>query len=104
MKKFALALASVSLVLAAPSVAFAHHAPSCGYEHECEKKDHGHKGGHHHHGGSGAHATGAAVGSPGILSGNVIQIPINMPVNVCGNTVNVIGLLNPAFGNTCINA
>ncbi|MCZ9344055.1 chaplin, partial [Streptomyces sp. TRM76130] len=25
------------------------------------------------------------------------------PVNVCGNTVNVIGLLNPAFGNTCVN-
>ncbi|MGW7178946.1 chaplin family protein, partial [Streptomyces xanthophaeus] len=25
-------------------------------------------------------------------------------VNVCGNTVNVIGLLNPAFGNTCVNA
>ncbi|MGW7033492.1 chaplin family protein, partial [Streptomyces xanthophaeus] len=21
-----------------------------------------------------------------------------------GNTVNVIGLLNPAFGNTCVNA
>ncbi|MFD7100359.1 chaplin family protein, partial [Streptomyces xanthophaeus] len=25
-------------------------------------------------------------------------------VVVSGNTVNVIGLLNPAFGNTCINA
>ncbi|MGW6370322.1 chaplin family protein, partial [Streptomyces niveus] len=25
-------------------------------------------------------------------------------VNVCGNTINVIGLLNPAFGNTCVNA
>ncbi|WP_420718228.1 chaplin family protein, partial [Streptomyces sp. H34-S4] len=23
---------------------------------------------------------------------------------VCGNTVNVVGFLNPAFGNTCINA
>ncbi|MYV79646.1 DUF320 domain-containing protein, partial [Streptomyces sp. SID1046] len=26
------------------------------------------------------------------------------PVNVCGNTVNIIALLNPAFGNTCVNA
>lgn len=26
-----------------------------------------------------------------------------MPVNVCGNTINVVGLLNPAFGNTCVN-
>jgi hypothetical protein len=24
-------------------------------------------------------------------------------VNVCGNTVNVVGALNPAFGNTCTN-
>ncbi|MFD7541722.1 chaplin [Streptomyces sp. NPDC059819] len=50
-----------------------------------------------------AGAQGAAVGSPGVLSGNVVQIPIHVPVNVCGNTVSVIGLLNPAFGNTCVN-
>ncbi|GGX26900.1 small membrane protein [Streptomyces malachitofuscus] len=49
-------------------------------------------------------AQGAAVHSPGVLSGNVIQAPIHIPVNVCGNTVSVIGLLNPAFGNTCVNA
>ncbi|NJP48822.1 chaplin [Streptomyces sp. SBST2-5] len=48
-------------------------------------------------------AQGAAVHSPGVLSGNVIQAPIHVPVNVCGNTVSVIGLLNPAFGNTCAN-
>ncbi|WP_406492937.1 chaplin ChpH [Streptomyces sp. NBC_00846] len=49
-------------------------------------------------------AQGAAVGSPGVLSGNVIQAPIHVPVNVCGNTISVIGLLNPAFGNPCVNA
>ncbi|MFC9543727.1 chaplin [Streptomyces sp. NPDC014603] len=49
-------------------------------------------------------AQGAAIGSPGVLSGNVIQLPIHIPVNACGNTVNVIGALNPAFGNTCVNA
>ncbi|MYT72921.1 chaplin ChpH [Streptomyces sp. cg28] len=49
-------------------------------------------------------AQGAAVHSPGVLSGNVIQAPIHIPVNVCGNTVSVIGLLNPAFGNTCVNS
>lgn len=48
-------------------------------------------------------AQGAAVGSPGVLSGNVIQVPVDIPVNVCGNTVDVIGLLNPAFGNACVN-
>ncbi|MCX4960003.1 MULTISPECIES: chaplin [Streptomyces] len=48
-------------------------------------------------------AEGAAVGSPGVLSGNLLQVPVHVPVNVCGNTVNVVGLLNPAFGNVCIN-
>ena len=49
-------------------------------------------------------AQGAAVHSPGVLSGNVIQVPIHIPINLCGNTVNIIALLNPAFGNTCVNA
>ncbi|MEI5098878.1 chaplin [Streptomyces sp. PmtG] len=50
-----------------------------------------------------ADAHGKAIGSPGVLSGNLIQVPVNVPVNVCGNTIDVIGLLNPAFGNTCVN-
>jgi small secreted domain DUF320 len=50
-----------------------------------------------------AGAEGAAVSSPGVLSGNVVQVPVHLPVNVCGNSINVIGLLNPAFGNTCAN-
>ncbi|WP_351228228.1 chaplin [Streptomyces sp. NPDC002133] len=48
-------------------------------------------------------ANGVAEGSPGVASGNVIQVPVHVPVNACGNTVNVIALLNPAFGNTCAN-
>ncbi|MEU6814949.1 chaplin [Streptomyces sp. NPDC046860] len=50
-----------------------------------------------------ANAGAAAVGSPGVGSGNVVQVPVNIPVNLCGNTINVVGLLNPAFGNTCAN-
>ena len=48
-------------------------------------------------------AQGAAVGSPGAISGNQVQVPVHVPVNACGNSVNVIGLLNPAFGNSCVN-
>ncbi|MFE7135900.1 chaplin [Streptomyces sp. NPDC057638] len=48
---------------------------------------------------TGAHAGGKAVASPGVASGNVVQVPVSIPVNAVGNTVNVIGLLNPAFGN-----
>ncbi|WP_329404929.1 chaplin [Streptomyces melanogenes] len=50
-----------------------------------------------------SHADGKATHSPGVLSGNLIQVPVHVPVNVCGNTINVIGLLNPAFGNHCTN-
>ena len=48
-------------------------------------------------------AAGAANNSPGVLSGNLVQVPVHVPVNVCGDSVNVIGLLNPAFGNHCVN-
>ncbi|MEV1048103.1 chaplin [Streptomyces sp. NPDC049916] len=51
-----------------------------------------------------AGAQSLAAGSPGVGSGNSVQVPVHVPVNVCGNTINVIGLLNPAFGNTCVNA
>ncbi|HET6857421.1 MAG TPA: chaplin [Streptomyces sp.] len=52
---------------------------------------------------SGADAHGKAVHSPGVGSGNLVQAPIHVPVNAVGNTVNVIGALNPAFGNLGVN-
>ncbi|RPE41709.1 small secreted domain DUF320 [Streptomyces sp. Ag109_O5-1] len=52
-------------------------------------------------GGASAHA--AAIGSPGFLSGNVVQFPIDISTNICGNTLNPAGLLNPAGGNICVN-
>ncbi|MEX0174127.1 chaplin [Streptomyces sp. LMG1-1-1.1] len=51
----------------------------------------------------GAEATGQALNSPGVASGNLVQAPVHVPVNVSGNTVNVIGLLNPAFANNALN-
>ncbi|WP_328556328.1 MULTISPECIES: chaplin [unclassified Streptomyces] len=51
----------------------------------------------------GASAAGQAVGSPGVVSGNLVQAPVDVPVNVVGNSVNVIGALNPAFGNLGLN-
>ncbi|WP_018529502.1 chaplin [Streptomyces sp. HmicA12] len=50
---------------------------------------------------SGAEAV--AAGSPGVLSGNVLQVPVHVPVNFCGNSINAIALLNPTFGNSCAN-
>lgn len=68
-----------------------------------------HAGGSHAGGGAGAsngggaHADGLAKGSPGVLSGNLVQLPVHLPVNVSGNSVNVVGIGNPAFGNTSTN-
>ncbi|MFE6526972.1 chaplin [Streptomyces sp. NPDC057794] len=57
--------------------------------------------------GGSAHASsgaqGTTSGSPGVLSGNTVQAPVHAPVNACGNTVNVVGVLNPAMGNECAN-
>ncbi|UNO43543.1 DUF320 domain-containing protein [Streptomyces sp. MST-110588] len=48
-------------------------------------------------------AGGQTVNSPGVIAGNLLQVPVHVPLNLCGNTVDIIGLLNPAFGNRCIN-
>ncbi|MFI5618648.1 chaplin [Streptomyces sp. NPDC051567] len=51
-----------------------------------------------------AGAQGLAAYSPGVASGNLVQIPVHVPVNACGNTIGLIGLLNPSFGNVCVNS
>lgn len=63
----------------------------------------GHGSGGHGGHGSGASAEGVATGSPGVLSGNLAQVPIDIPVNACGNTVDIVGALNPTGGNSCAN-
>ncbi|WP_051942779.1 chaplin [Streptacidiphilus rugosus] len=50
-----------------------------------------------------ATANAVATDSPGFLSGNIVQVPIDADLNVCGNSVNVVGVLNPAVGNRCAN-
>ncbi|TFI27145.1 chaplin [Streptomyces sp. 4R-3d] len=48
-------------------------------------------------------AEGAAVDSPGVVGGSVIQVPVHTPVSLCGDTIDAIGITNPAFGNVCQN-
>lgn len=52
---------------------------------------------------SGAGGQGGAQGSPGVGSGNFLDVPVHAPVNACGNTVDIVGLLNPAMGDSCAN-
>ncbi|ARF54675.1 chaplin [Streptomyces gilvosporeus] len=51
----------------------------------------------------GSQADGKAVHSPGVLSGNLVQAPVDAPVNVSGNSINVVGVLNSAFANGSLN-
>jgi hypothetical protein len=65
------------------------------------------KGNRCHNGGAtggGATAVGSSSNSPGILSGNTVQVPVDIPVNLCGDTVNVVGVGNAAKGDRCHNA
>jgi LPXTG-motif cell wall-anchored protein len=48
-----------------------------------------------------AAAVGDSSNSPGVLSGNSVQVPVSSPLNVCGNSVDVVGLLNQTPGNAC---
>ncbi|MEU0002852.1 chaplin [Streptomyces sp. NPDC006314] len=48
-------------------------------------------------------ATGVTTDSPGVLAGNSVQVPIEAPVNVCGNSVNGVAAFNEAAGNSCGN-
>ena len=50
-----------------------------------------------------AGAVGVAVDSPGVISGNAVQVPVHVPVELCGNSVNIVGVLNPTLENTCVD-
>ncbi|KUJ68918.1 chaplin [Streptomyces albus subsp. albus] len=52
---------------------------------------------------AGAGVASAATGSPGVVSGNEVQVPVKVGVHVCDNSVSVIGSLNPALGGSCAN-
>ncbi|MBL1104179.1 chaplin [Streptomyces sp. 5-8] len=45
--------------------------------------------------------TGVAANSPGVISGNTIQVPVGLGLNLCGNSIDIIGLLNPAGASSC---
>ncbi|MCX5408012.1 chaplin [Streptomyces sp. NBC_00335] len=48
-------------------------------------------------------AEGRGKDSPGLLSGNGLQLPVQVPVNISGNSVSVVGVGNSSVGNTSVN-
>lgn len=53
--------------------------------------------------GTHALAKGAASDSPGLVSGNVLQAPVDAPVQACGDSVALLGFGTGAEGNHCVN-
>ena len=51
----------------------------------------------------GAGANAVTANSPGAVSGNILQVPIEAPINACGDTVSVVGAFNSALDNHCVN-
>lgn len=52
---------------------------------------------------TGANADGKDENSPSIGSGNLVEAPVQLPVNVSDNAVGGIGGFDPAFGNESEN-
>ena len=52
---------------------------------------------------SGADAIGGASDSPGLLSGNNIQTPVNLGLNVCGDNTGILSALLETEGTVCVN-
>lgn len=48
-------------------------------------------------------APAAAAATADAPARHAVQVPVHVPVNVCGNTVPEVGVLNPAAGNTCVS-
>ncbi|MGY0025047.1 chaplin [Streptomyces sp. cg35] len=51
-----------------------------------------------------ASSTAQSAQSGGVLSGNSVQAPVDIGLDLCGNTVDVVGALNPVTGNACANS
>ncbi|MEY9893438.1 hypothetical protein ABIA31_007118 [Catenulispora sp. MAP5-51] len=52
---------------------------------------------------TGAKAVGAAADSPGAVSGDVVQVSANAPVQACGDALSVLGFGTGAEDNHCVN-
>ncbi|WP_406340601.1 chaplin [Streptomyces sp. NBC_00648] len=80
------AVVGTSLALGSAAPAMADHGPGHGYgdRHHFDDDD---GGAGCTHDDPGAHAEGSVSDSPGFLSGNLIQIPIHIPINICGNSI-----------------
>ena len=58
-------------------------------------------GDRHHDGHRHGHGGQSSSGNIGLLNGNQAYIPVHIPINVCGNSIALLGLANSNAG--CVN-
>ncbi|GGW79308.1 hypothetical protein GCM10010383_03540 [Streptomyces lomondensis] len=46
-------------------------------------------------------AAAATKDSPDLLSDNTVAVPVDVPVNVCGNALDAVAAISRAYGNSC---
>ncbi|WP_043269591.1 chaplin family protein [Streptomyces sp. CT34] len=51
----------------------------------------------------GPNAQGAALQSPGIAAGDVIQPPVTVPINISNNSINIVGIGDTVHHNNSAN-
>lgn len=91
----------LALILGAATAALAFSAgPASAHGHGGH--GHGHGKGHGNGHGNGHNSGGqSSHGNLGLLNGNQAYIPVHIPINVCGNSIAVLGLANS--NAVCVN-
>jgi hypothetical protein len=82
-----------ALIVGVATAALAFSAPASAHGYDDDYDYNHHNKGHH----GSQHSTG----NVGLLNGNQAYIPVHIPVNVCGNSIALLGLANSNAG--CVN-
>lgn len=91
----------LALILGAATAALAFSAGPASAHGHGDWYDGGHGHGHGKGHGKGHGHSQSSHGNIGLLNGNQVLIPVNIPVNVCGNSVALLGLASSNAG--CVN-
>jgi len=81
-----------ALIVGVATAALAFSAPASAHGYD-DDYDYNHNKGHH--------GSQHSSGNVGLLNGNQAYIPVHIPVNVCGNSIALLGLANSNAG--CVN-
>jgi hypothetical protein len=91
----------LALILGTAAAALAFSAGPASAHGHGDHNGHGHKYGHGHSYGNDYGHGQHSSGNVGLLNGNQAYFPVSIPLNVCGNSIAVLGLANS--NSVCVN-